>query len=176
MGWSLARVLIQTELDLDGDGWDRPPRLFVAYRTLAPPEVTGPGMDALLIKVSEIPLPSGFYGPGAVPRMLRMLAEELVPAVARGELEMPDNILAWVVSFEAYVVVSPDPIDKGERLSARPDARELRWLLAMDNAGDQYAVVRERHTDMVRLLAQSSEVGLGGDIAEALRELVDATT
>lgn len=176
MGWSLARVLIQTELDLDGDGWDRPPRLFVAYRTLAPPEVTAPGMDALLISVSEIPLPRGLYGPGTMPDILRMLAEEVIPAAAKGEVEIPDNILAWAVSFEAYVVVNPDPIDKGQDLSAHPDARELRWLIAVDNAGDQYAVVRERHTDTVRLLAQSSEVDLGGDIAEALRELVDATT
>jgi hypothetical protein len=202
---TLAVTMLQIEESINDVGWDEYPTLWLIYRDLPPTDVaeqlTQLGLDAVKYNVQLFPLPplASRYGGKSLAQALNLVAETMLgrhndlptgeekvnPQQMMLSMVMPNGDLtwdraAWVLSTEGYGIElnkGENPDDLHGSFRDRPDARELRGVVAVDRAGIEYRITRFRDTDKVEIeiVPARASATNAGRLYEALRALMDAT-
>jgi hypothetical protein len=181
IGFAMAQALVTIEDDLNEDGWDIPPSLMSFRREMYPPELLEKfGADGFMLGIKNL---GEIWGDGAtIAAKLRAMASALAGRRPELEEEFPDQegIFGWAVTNEGWTLVPDEqghvPDYEGS-LAAHPDRVEIRFILAVDQAGVMYQLSRRRDNDVRTLLIDDgkSDGQMGGVITEGLIALAEAT-
>ncbi len=164
----LELVALETEKHVSGGGWDQGPRLFALVRTA----------DVL---AREPHLGAGLGPADLAPGALTAVEQEDLPATSTvesllGQVAWPDTVTGCALAVERLVVppgadeeLPEDPESAAAALSAHPDRRDIRLVVAVLRDGSCRCLVRQRDHD------SDDAVGSGDRLAPGLVDALLAT-
>jgi hypothetical protein len=164
----LSLVALETERHVAAAGWDQNPRLFA----LVP--------SAELLE-REPHLHAGLGAPDLAPGALTAIEQEDLPRTSSvesllGRLAWPETVHGAALVLERVVVppAAERDLPRGaeeamEALSAHPDRKDVRLLVAVLRSGQSICLLRQREHDA------DDRVARGEDIAPGLVHALRAT-
>jgi hypothetical protein len=198
----LMTMTLMEHAFLEDGEWDRPPWLYMLYRTMPPTDMAemlataGGGVQMMAVQpLGTLPADTSDIMTGA----MRGFAGHLrgINQFADIRPALGPNMVAWVLVNEAWAVESESagPIDpelqrqaEAHVLKQRPDRQEVRQLIGVDRTGIRYQVTRVRNGATFAVIDEapvpdqqiidgtvSMQNKLGGSMFTALQELMEST-
>lgn len=180
--WSVSEMPIehatlgflrQIEVEFDGFGWDKLPVLGIVERQHS--EVSS---DAVAMAFILRFWPMHVYTREEVDRPLEEVLKKFTQIVSEQSQEdrPPDSLQAVVLVHETWQLdpadgLSADEVEEAMRrqeVHLHPKRRSVRWLTAVDRAGQRYTVTRRQHEQPMSFFGTTQSNGVAGDALAVL--------
>lgn len=183
--FGVLQVVKEIEVEVERHGWDQPHMLWAIVRMQADLGARAVGFGFGLAFVTGL---SNQERPHE--SLLEMARDpKMILALLHDREIPPEQLQAWVIVTEAWMVVPHDPspeeakrvsdLAEARQLHAQPDRKEVRSLTAVDRAERTYMVARMRgQTDDERMAHTTDQAGDHawlGDIPDGVLALMRAT-